>query len=488
MQILKDDALTFDDVSLIPWLSAILPDDVEISTRLTREISMNHPLTSAAMDSVSESDTGISIARSGGVAVIHRNMTPDQQAAEVKKVKKSESGWVVDPITVEPDQRISEVIELMQKHRISGIPVVESGNLVGIITNRDIRFVNGPDMRGKVREYMTKDNLITTPVGTSMERARDLLHKHRIEKLLVVDSDGRLAGLITIRDIMKVKEYPNACKDENGRLRVGAAISIGKEGWERLEALIGLPDFVCIDTAHGHSQNVIKMVKEIKAHYPDLQVMAGNVATEQGAQALIEAGADAIKGGVGPGSICTTRIVAGVGIPQITAIGWCANACRKAGVPLIADGGIKYSGDIVKALAIGADAVMIGSLFAGTDESPGETVLYHGRSYKVYRGMGSLGAMKAGSGDRYFQGNADPKDLVPQGIEGMVPYRGPLKDSVKQLIGGIRAGMGYLGARNLEELRDKARLVRVTHAGLRESHVHDVIITKEAPNYQVDLK
>ena len=482
------EALTFDDVTLLPDYSEVLPAQTIVETRLTREIATGIPLVSAAMDTVTEAETAISMAREGGVGIIHRNMSIERQAQEVNKVKKSESGMIVDPVTVEPDQKIADVLQLMAKYRISGVPVVKDGRLVGIITNRDLRFETNESLM--VSEVMTRENLVTAPVGISLEDSKKLLHKNRIEKLLVVDELGRLKGLITIKDIMKVKKYPSACKDGWGRLRVGAAVGVGAETMERVSALKNAGvDVIAVDSAHGHSRNVIEAVKQIKAAFPELQVIAGNVATPGGAKSLIEAGADAVKVGVGPGSICTTRIVAGVGVPQVTAIMECARLARECGVPLIADGGIKYSGDIVKALASGADCVMVGSLFAGTDESPGETILYQGRSYKVYRGMGSLGAMKAGSRDRYFQEDVfEPQKLVPEGIEGKVPYRGPITAVVHQLIGGLRAGMGYVGCRNLEELRTRARMVRITSAGLRESHVHDVIITKEAPNYQVDLK
>jgi len=482
------EALTFDDVSLLPDYSEVLPHETNVETLLTRNIPMRIPLTSAAMDTVTEADTAISIAREGGIGIINRNMSIKRQAQEVNKVKKSESGMIVDPVTVEPDHKISEVIELMSRYRISGVPVVKDGKLVGIITNRDLRFETNMD--AEVSEVMTKDDLVTAPVGISLEASKRLLHKKRIEKLLVVDEAGGLKGLITIKDIMKVKKYPNSCKDHLGRLRVGAAVGVGKDLQDRVEALRNAGvDVIAVDSAHGHSRNVLATVKRIKEMYPDLQLIAGNVATAAGAESLVKAGADAIKVGVGPGSICTTRIVAGVGVPQVTAIRECARIGKEYGVPVIADGGIKYSGDIVKALAAGADSVMIGSLFAGTDESPGETILYQGRTYKVYRGMGSLGAMKEGSRDRYFQEQVvEPKKLVPEGIEGMVPYRGPVAAIVHQLLGGLRAGMGYLGCRTIGELQTKARMVRITSAGLKESHVHDVIITKEAPNYQVDLK
>jgi IMP dehydrogenase len=482
------EALTFDDVLLVPADSKVLPYETKVETWLTRDIPMNIPLVTAAMDTVTEAETAISIAREGGIGIIHRNMSLGRQAQEVDKVKKSESGMIVDPVTVDPDQRIADVLELAAKYRISGLPVVKNGILVGIITNRDLRFETNMDL--KVSEVMTKDRLVTAPVGISLEDSKKLLHKNRIEKLLVVDEAGRLKGLITIKDILKVKKYPNACKDHLGRLRVGAAVGVGKDGLQRVSALKNAGvDVIAVDSAHGHSLNVRETVQRIKQDFPDLQVIAGNVATADGARSLIEAGADAIKVGVGPGSICTTRVVAGVGVPQVTAIMECARIGSKAGVPVLADGGIKYSGDIVKALAAGAYSVMIGSLFAGTEESPGETILYQGRSYKTYRGMGSLGAMKEGSRDRYFQDQIEETNkLVPEGIEGMVPYKGPLAASVYQLIGGLRAGMGYVGCANLEELRTKTHMVRITSAGLKESHVHDVIITKEAPNYQVDLK
>jgi IMP dehydrogenase len=482
------EALTFDDVLIVPAYSEVLPTDTDVSTVLTATIPMRIPLLSAAMDTVTEAETAISMAREGGIGIIHRNMSVERQAREVDKVKKSESGMIVDPITVHPDQPIGDVMELMAQYRISGVPVVKGDQLVGIITNRDLRFETDPTR--PVSDLMTKDNLVTAPVGISLEDSKKLLQERRIEKLLVVDDTGRLRGLITIKDIMKVKKYPNSCKDHLGRLRVGAAVGAGADTPDRVQALVksGV-DVIVVDSAHGHSRNVLRTVEWIKSEYPEVPVVAGNVATADGAVSLMDAGADAVKVGVGPGSICTTRVIAGVGVPQITAIMECARVARPRGVPVIADGGIKYSGDIVKALAAGADAVMIGSLFAGTDESPGETILYQGRSYKVYRGMGSLGAMREGSRDRYFQDQVqEPTKLVPEGIEGMVPYRGPLASTVHQLVGGLRAGMGYAGCRNLEDLRTKTQLVRITSAGLKESHVHDVIITKEAPNYQVDLK
>ena len=482
------EALTFDDITFLPNYSEVLPVETKVETMLTREIKMGIPLVSAAMDTVTEFETAISMAREGGIGIIHRNMSIAAQAHEVNKVKKSESGMIVDPVTVDPDQHIGDVFDLMSRYRISGVPVVKGDQLVGIITNRDLRFET--DVTIRVADIMTKDNLVTAPIGISLEDSKKLLQKNRIEKLLVVDEAGRLKGLITIKDIMKVKKYPNACKDLLGRLRVGAAVGIGRDMLPRVTAVRGAGvDIVVVDSAHGHSRNVLEAVKTIKAEFADLQLIAGNVATAEGAEALIKAGADGIKVGVGPGSICTTRIVAGVGVPQVSAIIECARVARAMGIPLIADGGVKYSGDVVKAMAVGADCVMIGSLFAGTDESPGETILYQGRSYKVYRGMGSLGAMREGSRDRYFQDDVfEPKKLVPEGIEGKVPYRGPVSDIVHQLIGGLRAGMGYLGCATLSELRTKSKMVRITSAGLKESHVHDVIITKEAPNYQVDLK
>ncbi len=479
-------SLTFDDVLLLPGYSEVLPVETDLKTRVTRNITMNMPLLSAAMDTVTEADTAISMAREGGMGVIHRNMSIERQAQEVDKVKKSESGMIVDPVTVGPDQKISDVFEVMKRYKISGVPVVEGEQLVGIITNRDLRFETNLNL--KVRDVMTSENLITAPEGITLEESKALLHKNRIEKLLVVDDEGRLKGLITIKDIMKLKKYPNACKDSLGRLRVAAAVGVGEEGIARARALAGAGvDMIVVDSAHGHSRKVIDTVAEIKKLFPDIELMAGNIATAQGAEALARAGADAIKVGVGPGSICTTRVVAGVGVPQISAIFECAPVGEQYGIPVIADGGIKYSGDVVKALAAGAHAVMIGSLFAGTEESPGETILFQGRSYKTYRGMGSLGAMQEGSRDRYFQDVVDEATkLVPEGIEGRVPYKGPLSASIFQLLGGLRAGMGYVGCRNLEELREKARFIRITQAGLRESHVHDVIITKEAPNYRVE--
>jgi len=480
------EAYTFDDMLLVPAHSTVLPAEVDISTRLTRTINLNIPIVSAAMDTVTEADMAISIAREGGIGIIHKNMPMEKQAREVARVKKSESGMITDPVTVTPDQHIREVQEIMREYRISGVPVVEGEKLVGIVTNRDLRFETNPDRQ--VREVMTSKNLVTAPEGTTLEESKELLHEHRIEKLLVVDDQGNLSGLITIKDIEKIKKYPNSCKDDMGRLRVGAAVGAGEDRLSLTQALVDAGvDVIVVDSAHGHSQNVIDAVQEIKNDFPGLQVIAGNVATAEGAEALIKAGADAIKVGVGPGSICTTRIVAGVGVPQLTAIHNCAMVTEKYNLPLIADGGIKFSGDFTKAVGAGAHCIMAGSLFAGTDESPGELELYKGRQYKVYRGMGSLGAMKEGSKDRYFQDEVSSiSKLVPEGIEGRVSYRGPLSATIFQLVGGLRSGMGYLGCRTIEELRQNARFVRISPAGLKESHVHDVNITKESPNYWVD--
>jgi IMP dehydrogenase len=479
------EGLTFDDVLLVPAESAVIPKDVDVTVHLTPDIRLNIPLVSAAMDTVTESDTAIAIAREGGIGIVHRNNTADEQAVEVDRVKKSESGMISDPITVDPDQRVHEALEVMKKYRISGLPVTRDGKLVGILTNRDLRFET--NFEQPIRSVMTKDDLVTVPVGTTLEQAREILHRNRIEKLLVVDGRNNLKGLITIKDILKIKKYPNACKDAMGRLRVGAAI--GVSGWEeRVSKLLksGV-DLICVDTAHGHARDVVRTVKAIRSNFRDVRLMAGNVATGEATEALIKAGVDAVKVGVGPGSICTTRVVAGVGVPQVTAIQWCAVAARKKRIPLVADGGIKYSGDITKAIAAGASAVMIGSLFAGTEESPGEMILFQGRSYKVYRGMGSLEAMKKGSKDRYFQSHVETESkLVPEGIEGRVPNRGSLAAVIFQLIGGLKAGMGYVGARDIAELQKRASFMRITPAGLRESHVHDVIITKEAPNYRVE--
>ena len=481
-----DECLTFDDVSLIPTYSAVLPKDVDVSTQLTRTIRLNIPLVSAAMDTVTESRTAISMAQEGGIGIIHRNLPVEDQALEVDRVKKSESGMILNPITMQPEQKIHEAVEIMKKYRISGVPITKSGKLVGILTNRDLRFEKRLD--AQISTVMTKDRLITVPVGTTLEEAKDILHRNRIEKLLVVDDHNHLKGLITIKDIEKIRKYPNACKDHLGRLRVGAGIGIGKDREARTEALIKAGvDVLVIDSAHGHSQDVLEAVLDTKENFPDCQLIGGNVATKEGALDLIKSGVDAIKIGVGPGSICTTRVIAGVGIPQLSAIMEATEVSEKYGVPLIADGGIKFSGDITKAMAAGAHSVMIGNLFAGTDESPGEIVLYQGRSYKVYRGMGSLEAMKEGGRDRYFQGEVESEaKLVPEGIEGRVPYRGGLSYCIQQLIGGLKAGMGYLGAKSIPELQQKARFIRITSSGLRESHVHDVIITKEAPNYRLE--
>jgi IMP dehydrogenase len=480
-----EEGLSFDDVLLLPARSEILPLETDVRTRLTRQIQINIPIVSSAMDTVTEARLAIALAQEGGIGVIHRAFSPEDQAAEVDKVKKSESGMIQDPITISPHQRVAEVLKIMERYRISGVPVTEKGKLVGIVTNRDLRFETRMDL--PVSEVMTKENLITASVGTTLEEAKEILHRHRIEKLLVVDDGFYLRGLITIKDIQKRIKYPNACKDEVGRLRVGAAVGTGREGLERAELLIKAGvDVVVVDTAHGHTRGVIETIKAIKRKYPDIPLIGGNIATAEAAEDLIAAGVDAIKVGIGPGSICTTRIVAGAGVPQITAIAKCASVANKKGIPVISDGGIKFSGDITKAIAAGSSSVMIGGLFAGTDESPGETVLFQGRSYKVYRGMGSLGAMQRGGGDRYFQDEIEPGKFVPEGIEGRVPYKGSLAAIVYQLVGGLRAGMGYCGCRNIEELRTKARFIKITTSGLKESHVHDVIITKEAPNYSLE--
>ncbi len=483
---IKYEALTFDDVLLLPARSNVLPRDVDVSTRLTNKIKLNIPLISAAMDTVTEWQMAVAIAREGGIGIIHKNMSIEEQSEMVDKVKRSESGMIKDPITLFPHQTVAEALELMQKYRISGIPVInENRKLVGILTNRDLRFE--PDLNQPVEKLMTRENLITARGKVSLEQAEKILQKHKIEKLPVVDNKYRLIGLITFKDIQKKRSFPNACKDELGRLRVGAAVGIQKDTLERVEELIkSNVDVVVIDTAHAHSEGVLQMIKKIKKKFPELQLIAGNVGTAEATIDVIKAGADCVKVGIGPGSICTTRVVAGVGVPQISAIMECAKAARSYNIPIIADGGIKQTGDIAKAIAAGADSVMIGSLFAGTDESPGEQVLYEGRTYKVYRGMGSLEAMKKGSKDRYFQDVEDDiKKLVPEGIEGRVPYKGPLSDTVYQMIGGLRAAMGYCGVKNIKELQTKTQFVKMTEAGLRESHPHDVIITKEAPNYRV---
>jgi IMP dehydrogenase len=480
------EGLTFDDVLLVPGGSQVLPRDVDLTTQLTREISLRIPLVSAAMDTVTEHEAAICMAQHGGIGMIHRNLPIDRHAAEVDKVKRSESGMIVDPITMRPEQRIYEALEVMARYRISGVPVTRDGKAVGILTNRDLRFVK--DTSQEISSVMTRANLVTVPPGTTMERARELLHEHRIEKLLVVDESGELCGLITIKDIEKSERFPHASKDDLGRLRCGAAIGVGTDALERAQALVDAGvDVIVVDTAHGHSAGVLEAVAEVRHCFPDLPLVGGNVATGEGTEALIKAGVSGVKVGVGPGSICTTRVVAGVGVPQFTAILDAAEVARQHGTPIIADGGIKYSGDLVKALAGGACTAMVGSLFAGTDEAPGEVVLYQGRSYKVYRGMGSIGAMLEGSRDRYFQADVrEANKLVPEGIEGRVPYRGSLSSSLHQLIGGLRSGMGYCGAANLAELRGKAKFLRVSAAGLHEGHVHDVIITKEAPNYWVE--
>mgnify|MGYP000610053884 CR=1 FL=1 len=476
------EGLTFDDVLLIPAESEVLPRDVDVSTYLTKNIKLNIPLMSAGMDTVTESRMAIAMAREGGIGVIHKNMSIENQAIEVDRVKRSEHGIIANPIYLSPDNKIKDALALMERYHISGVPITVNGKLVGILTNRDLRFEMNPER--VISEVMTKDNLITAPVGTSLEEAKAILQKHKIEKLPIVDKDFNLKGLITIKDIEKARQYPNAAKDSHGRLRVAAAVGTGADTMERVEALVKAGvDAIVVDTAHGHSKGVINIVKAIKQKHPDLDLIAGNVATGEATEALIKAGADAIKVGIGPGSICTTRVIAGIGVPQITAVFDSALVAKKYGIPIIADGGIKYSGDITKAIAAGASVVMIGSLLAGTEESPGEIEIYQGRSFKVYRGMGSLAAMKQGSKDRYFQ--EDAKKLVPEGIEGRVPYKGPLSETVFQLIGGLRAGMGYCGTKTIKELQEKGRFIRITNAGLKESHPHDVIVTKEAPNYRI---
>lgn len=500
------EALTFDDVLLVPAFSDVVPTQVSTATRLTKRITLNTPLLSAAMDTVTESRLAIAMAQAGGMGVVHRNLTIAQQAGEIDKVKRSESGMIVDPVTIEPDQPVAAALEVMRRYKISGVPVTKNGKLVGILTNRDLRFVNRTDL--PIADVMTKEHLITVPVGTTLEDAEHILHQHRVEKLLVVNDNYELKGLITVKDIQKKLKYPNACKDEQGRLRVAGAIGATGDFLERAAALVeARADALAIDSAHGHSSRVLEAVAEVKKHFPHVDLLAGNIATYDGCKALIDAGADAIKVGIGPGSICTTRMVTGAGMPQITAISEAYRAARDTETTIIADGGIKYSGDVTKAIAAGAGVIMIGSLFAGVDESPGETILYQGRSFKAYRGMGSLSAMAQGSGERYFQGKDDlstgldrsqsitaPESssnnrlakFVPEGIEGRVPYRGPLGDMVYQLVGGLRSGMGYLGCSTIQELQQNARFVRISGAGLRESHVHDVIITREAPNYHVE--
>ncbi len=481
-----EEAYSFDDVLLLPGYSDVVPSEAGTATRLTRNIDLNIPLMSAAMDTVTEARTAISMARAGGIGFIHRNMSIEWQCREMRHVKKSESGMIVDPVTTEPDTPIRNVLKLMQQFRISGVPVTRGEKLVGIVTNRDLRFET--DLEKRVEEVMTRENLVTVREGIGLEESKKLLHEHRIEKLLVTNRQGRLTGMITIKDIEKLKKYPDACKDNLGRLRAGAAIGVGEDMEARAEALIQCDaDVLLIDTSHGFSANVINAVKTLKKRFPDTDIIAGNVGTAEGMEALIEAGVDGVKVGIGPGSICTTRIVAGIGIPQLTAIMKCRPVSDTHGVPLIADGGIKYSGDITKAIGGGAHAVMIGGLFAGTEESPGEKILYQGRSYKAYRGMGSLEAMQEGSKDRYYQGDEVEADkMVPEGIVGRVPYRGTIMENVYQMVGGLKSGMGYVGSHTIAELRDKARFIKISPAGLRESHAHDVIVTKEAPNYTLD--
>jgi IMP dehydrogenase len=478
------EALTFDDVLLLPAESEVLPRECDVASHLTESIRLHIPLLSSAMDTVTEAQTAICMAREGGLGVIHKNLGVEDQAREVLKVKKAESGMVFDPVVVDPEAKLYAAIDLMQKYGISGLPVVKDGRPVGILTNRDVRFETNLEQR--VRDVMTAE-LVTVKEGVSLEQSKELLHKHRIEKLVVVDAQGRMRGLITVKDIAKAETHPFACKDDRGRLRVGAAVGVGDDREARVQALLGAGcDVIVIDTAHGHATRVQEAVRLTRKEFPQAQIIAGNVATAEGYEALVKAGADGVKVGIGPGSICTTRVVAGVGVPQITAIADCAEAADKLGKPIIADGGIKYSGDVAKALAAGAHTVMVGSLFAGTDEAPGEIILYQGRSYKQYRGMGSIGAMQQGSKDRYFQSERDGQKLVPEGIEGRVPYKGPLSQSLYQLIGGLKSAMGYTGCRSVAELRTGTRFVKISSAGLRESHVHDVIITKEAPNYRVE--
>jgi IMP dehydrogenase len=479
------EGLTFDDVLLIPGKSEILPRDVNVSTQLSENVKLNIPLISAGMDTVTEAALAIAIANQGGMGIIHKNMSIEKQAEEVDRVKRSVSGVITNPFFLHPHHTVAEAEKLMGKYRISGVPIVDENNkLVGIITNRDLRFVH--DYSVQIGEVMTREELVTAPVGTTLKEAEEILQRHKIEKLPLVDENNQLKGLITIKDIEKAIQFPNAAKDKHGRLLCGAAVGVSKDTFERAEALVKAGvDCLVIDTAHGHSKGVIDTVREMRAKYPDLTIVAGNVATGEATRDLIEAGASAVKVGIGPGSICTTRVVAGIGVPQITAIYDCATVAREYNIPIIADGGIKYSGDITKAIGAGASVVMIGSLFAGCEESPGESEIYQGRRFKVYRGMGSLGAMKEGSKDRYFQEKEDDKKLVPEGIEGRVPYKGPLVDTVYQLIGGLRAGMGYCGTKTIEELKNNARFIRITNAGLKESHPHDVQITKEAPNYSI---
>lgn len=479
------EGLTFDDVLLVPAKSDVLPKQVDLAAPLTRNINLNIPLISAAMDTVTEGDMAIAIAREGGIGILHKNMTIDEQVSEVGRVKRSESGMIVNPITLSSGNTIRKALDIMAKYSISGIPIVDNGQLTGILTNRDIRFETNLDQF--ISERMTRENLVTTPVGTTLEEAEEILQRHRIEKLLVVDNKGRLKGLITVKDILKKKKFPDAVKDSLGRLRVGAAVGVSGDFLERAERLIAEEvDVLVVDTAHGHSSGVVKAVNKLKKLFPQIDIITGNVVTKEATKALIDVGADAVKVGIGPGAICTTRVVAGVGVPQLTAIIECATEAEKAGIPIIADGGIRYSGDIAKALAGGAGTVMLGSLLAGMDESPGETVLYEGRVYKTYRGMGSIAAMAKGSKDRYFQESEDMKKLVPEGIEGIVPYKGPLHDTVHQLTGGLRASMGYCGARNIAELQQKSEFIKITSASVQESHPHNIKISKEAPNYRTD--
>ncbi|MBT5411438.1 IMP dehydrogenase [Methylophilaceae bacterium] len=484
---LSQQALTFDDVLLVPDHSTVLPKDVSLQTQLTKNISLNIPLVSAAMDTVTESNLAIALAEEGGLGVIHKNMTPERQAEHVSKVKRFESGVVNDPITVSPDMTVDEVIQITKKHKISGLPVIESGKIVGIVTNRDLRFEE--NLTQPVKNVMTpRDRLVTVPEGAGKDEIMRLLHQHRLERLLVIDKNDKLKGLITVKDIQKSSDHPNACKDNDERLRVGAAVGVGEDTDKRVELLVAARvDLIVVDTAHGHSKGVLDRVKWIKKNFPTVDVIGGNIATADAAKALMDHGADGVKVGIGPGSICTTRIVAGVGVPQITAISNVAEALKKHGIPFIADGGIRYSGDIAKAIAAGASSVMLGGMFAGTEEAPGEVELYQGRSYKSYRGMGSIGAMQKGSSDRYFQDSEDNAEkLVPEGIEGRVPYKGPVINVIHQLMGGLRASMGYVGADSIGSMHKKASFVHITNAGIRESHVHDVQITKEAPNYRVD--
>jgi IMP dehydrogenase len=484
VKIIEKIALTFDDVLLVPAFSKVLPKDVDVTTKIADGIDLNIPILSSAMDTVTETKLAIALARQGGLGVVHKNMSPDIQASEVDKVKRSESGMIVNPITLPPHRTIGDALEVMKKFSISGIPITENGKLVGILTNRDLRF--HPEYNTLISKVMTSENLITVKEGTNLETAKDILHKHRIEKLLIVDNKYMLTGMITVKDIMKKIQYPKACKDDRGRLRVGAAIGVGEDLHERAEKLINAGvDILVVDSSHGHSEGVIKAVSYIKKNFSDIKIMAGNIATSDGAKALIDAGADSIKVGIGPGSICTTRVVTGAGVPQVTAIQSAVEAAVKKGIPVIADGGIRFSGDIVKSLACGANAVMLGSLFAGVEESPGETVLFEGRSFKVYRGMGSIGAMKKGSKDRYFQQHHEESSkFVPEGIEGRVPYKGMLQDTIYQLIGGISSGMGLCGTADLNELYKNSKMIRITSAGMSESHPHSVPITKEAPNYR----